>query len=445
MSRLAWPGRRTVPASGATRRRSSLSLPLPPPRDRMAIALAALPLLLYVYLPRPPVPGSQFLAYPILAGILGAAALLLLRERPIVSSGLIGWFLLLLLYGVTTGVSFFFNASELRGSAPIELFKPVLFGIFLLYGYLVAERGSERAVERGLLVAATLVLLGQTVVASTQLVGVPVFGILYNEDKSRAIGGLLRATGTLSNPNAFAWMVTQASVIVSLLARGRTRGWLLALGTLLVLVSGSRTLLVLFPFMLVAAQVMRNPTSLGTYVRYAGVAAGLLLLFAGVIYFLGDYFPYLAQIQLVVSSGSLASVSSFAIRLRMWESGIDEFVRAGWSAWLIGVGSRPSTAVLDSDYLYVFIRLGALGMLTHLAVIGAAAVRFLRSRHRPVAVIGGEYLLFGLIFGIVAESLASWHLPLVLFALVGLTMGLEAAASRAVPAARQRPGHRSGG
>lgn len=418
---------------------------LPSADQRMAMLLAALPLLLYVYLPRPPVPGSQFLAYPVLGGILGAVALLLLRERPVISPGLAGWFLVLLLYAITTGVSFFFNASELRGSAPIELFKPALFGIFLLYGYLVAERGSERAIERGLLGAAALVLLGQAVVAATQLVGIPFFGVLYNDDKSRAIGGLLRATGTLSNPNAFAWMVTQASVIVLLLARGRTRAWLLGLGTLLVLVSGSRTLLVLFPFMLVTAQVLRNPTSLGTYVRYAGLAAGLLLLFAGVIYYLGDYFPYLAQIELVVSSGSLASVSSFAIRLRMWESGIDEFVRAGWSAWLIGVGSRPSTAVLDSDYLYVFIRLGALGMLAHLAVIGAAAVRFYRSRRHLIAIIGGEYLLFALVFGIVAESLASWHLPLVLFALVGLTMGLDTASRRASTAPRRSPLRRPSG
>ncbi len=398
-------------------------IPLPPAAHLTGMLLAALPVLLYVYLPRPPVPGSQFLAYPAMGGLLGALALLLLRDRPVVDRAIVGWLLLLLAYSVVTGVSFIVNAPELRGSAPFELVRPLLFGVFLLYGYLVGSRVETSAIHRGLLWAAGAVLLGQAVVAATQLVGLSPFGILYEDDKSRPIGMLLRATGTLANPNAFAWMVAQSAVVISILGRGSWRWAWLALATVLMLVSGSRTLLLLFPLMLATAEVLRDPTNLRTYLRYGAVAAVLLLLFAGVILYLGEYFPYLAQLSTVLSSGSLASVNSFAIRLGMWESRLAEFSAGGAIAWVVGLGSRPSTAVLDSDFLYVFVRLGVLGVLVHYTMIVAAATGFLRSRRAPVAIIGLEYLLFGLVFGLVAETLASWHLPLVLFALLGLVIG----------------------
>lgn len=394
-----------------------------PPAVLVGAVLASLPALLYVYMPRPPVAGSQFLAYPAMAGVLGAGTAFLVKERPIASRTAIGWLLALLLYSVVTGISFIANAEELRGSALAELFRPAIYGIFLAYGYTVALNFGERVVARGLVWAALAILFGQVLLAATQVVGMPVFGLIYESDKSRPFGLLLRVTGSLGNPNAFAWIITQAAVIVSLMHRSRFRSFWIGLATLLILFSGSRTLLLLFPFMIGMAQVVRDPTNIRIYVRYLSFAVGLIALFAGVIVFFGEYFPYLAQLRSVVASGSLASVNSFAMRLEMWARRYAEFRAGGVGTWLLGLGSRESTAVMDNDFLYVFFRLGVLGVVVHFGIIIAALTRFLKARSTAVGVFGAEYVLSALVFGLVSETTASWHVPLIMFALLGMVLG----------------------
>lgn len=398
---------------------------LPPAGQILGIALAALAPLLYVYIPRPPISGSQFLAYPAMAGLLGLVILHLVHARPYVDVRVLLWLLLLIATAVATGASFLVNAPELRGSAPAELFRPVLLGVFLVYGYLVAARAGEAAVNRGLAIAAALILGGQLLLAATQVVGVPLFGIVWESDKSRPFGLLLRVTGSLGNPNSFAWIVAQAAVVMSLLGPPRRRVLWIGCGALLVLCSGSRSLLVLFPLMLMVGHILRDPTNARTYVRYVAVAAALLGAFVLMITVFAEYFPYLAQLRNIASTGSLASVNSFALRLDGWEARLDEFRAGGLTAWLVGLGSRESTSVLDNDFLYIFVRLGLAGMVVHVITVVAAFVTFFRARRRAVAVIGAEYLIFALIYGLVAESLGSWHLPLILFFLIGLTLGLN--------------------
>lgn len=398
---------------------------LPSARFTAAALLIGLPAVLYTYIPRPPVAGSQFLAYPVMGGVLFLVLATLLRERPVVSREIIGWLLLLVGYGVVTGISFLANAAELRGSAPAELFKPTVYAIFLVYGYTVARSAPAPAVARGLVWAALLILAGQAVLGLTQVVGAPVFHPLYDAGKSHPFGRLMRVTGSLANPNAFAWMVAQAAVIVSLMHPRRTRYLWLALATILVVLSGSRTLLVLFPFMIVAAQILRDPGNLRVYARYLTFGAGVVALFIGVIFYLAEFFPYLAQLANIASSGSLTSVGSFAARINIWTRGYEEFTEGGPLALIIGLGARQSTAILDNDYLYVLFRVGVLGAIVHFGMILAVLREFLRARGDSVGALGAQYVLFSLAFGMLSETTASWQVPLIMFALLGIVLGTK--------------------
>lgn len=396
---------------------------VPSPAFLLTAALVGLPAVIYTYTPRPPIAGAQFLAYPVMAGVLLAVLGVLIRAQPVASRQILGWLLALVFYSVVTGISFLVNASELRGSAPVELFKPGIYAVFLAYGYAVGRLASPAAITRGLVWSALLILAGQALLGVTQVLGAPVFHLLYNAEKSYPFGRLMRVTGSLANPNAFAWMVAQAAVLVSLLHRSRTRFLWIGLATLLVLVSGSRTLLLLFPFMIVTAQILRDPTNLRTYLRYGAIGAGILALFIAVIVYLASYFPYLAQLGTIASSGSLSSVNSFALRLDIWSRGYEEFAAGGTTALIFGLGARPSMAILDNDFLYVLFRLGIVGALVHFGLIAAALFVFLRARAHPVGVFGAQYVLFALIFGILSETTASWHLPLILFAVLGMVVG----------------------
>lgn len=398
---------------------------LPSARFAAAALLAGLPILLYTYIPRPPISGSQFLVYPIMGGVLFLVLAALLRERPFVSRQMVAWVLVLVLYGFVTGISFLLNSAELRGSAPAELFKPTLYAIFLIYGYAVARSVPPEAIVRGLAWAAVVILAGQAFLAVTQAAGASVFHPLYDSSKSHPFGRLMRVTGSLANPNSFAWMVAHAAVIISLMHPRRTRALWLTIATLLVLLSGSRTLLLLFPFMIVAAQILRDPTNYRVYARYLTFGAGVLALFGAIILYLATYFPYLAQLASIASSGSLTSVNSFALRLEIWARAYQEFSDGGAIALVFGLGARQSMAIMDNDFLYVLFRLGVVGAVVHFGLVLTVLVAFLRARRDPVAVLGAVYVLFALAFGMLVETTASWHIPLIMFVLLGTVLGMQ--------------------
>lgn len=385
--------------------------------------LIALPLLLYAFIPRPPVGGAQFLAFPVIAGILGILVLYLWSRSGLLSRQVLTVLFLFLVLNICVAVSFFLNVPQLRLGALAELFRPGVFMIFLLYGFYAAGVEEPTEVDAGLLFAAKLVLIGEAVIASTQLLDVPVFDLIYSSEKARPLGSLVRVTGSMGNPNSFGWVVAQAAVITVLLAERPVR-WLM-LGLFLIFSSGSRTLLLLFPFMIALAGIWRRGGRkqdflLGGAAAFGGAAGMVILALAA-----SDLLPYLGQLRALVLSGSLESVSSVAKRLLTWTTGYREFTTGGPVVWLFGLGSRQETRVLDNDYLYVLFRLGAIGFAVHLSIMIYAAYHLSR-RVDAVSRIGLQYLLFGLVLGIVAETLGGWNHPLLLYFLLGAVLRLGA-------------------
>lgn len=387
-------------------------------------ALAAVPPLLYVYMPRPPVPGAHLLVYPVLAGSLFLLGSMLAVRRSTADRRLLIVTALCLLLSVVAGASGLINSKHIRATAPLDLVRPAVLLIFFAYGYyLVCYRGEGEA-RRGLLVAALLILAGQAVIGALQLVGVS-FDFMYTEEKFRPIGSLLRITGSLGNPNWFAWIVSQASIMILMLSSRPIRYLVLALGALLILLSGSRTLLILFPVMVAVGLVLSTPGRLRisrTALAY-GFVIGLAFFVALAWY--GDYFPYLAQLAGVAGSGSLASVGSVAARLSTWEQTYSVFDAEGASAWLVGLGSRESTRVLDNDFLYVLFRFGALGFAIHLVLILYLFWLFWSTRTSTISRVGLQYLCFALLQGTVRETLGGWMHPLLLLYFAGIAAGLK--------------------
>jgi hypothetical protein len=394
--------------------------PLAP--GRLEVALLALPPLLFAFLPRPSLGGAQYVAIPGMAAILSVFLLLFVGKTSRFSRDLLVLILLLLLVSAFATLSFLFNIADLRQSAITELVRPAVFAAFLLYGYYAASLYGGERVQEGLLLAARLLLVGQAVIAVTQLVDMPVFDAIYSGEKTRPLGSLVRITGSLANPNMFGWVVAQASVIIVLLGR-RAWPWLL-LSSFLIVVSGSRTLLLAFPFMPILAYIWRRGGGLTEYLRGAATAVAALAGVIGFVFFFGDIFPYLGQIRSAAFSGSLQSINSFASRIMMWESAYTAFSGGGPMSWLFGLGSRSSTRVLDNDYFYVLFRLGIIGFLLHGGMFLYIGRLLTRARNFPAAV-GLQYLVFSLALGLLFETLGGWNFPLLLFFLVGLAVGLR--------------------
>lgn len=392
-------------------------------RGRTGMLLVALPPLVYTFMPRPPVPGSHLLVFPIMGAMLALFVLLFLSKRIKLHWDMV-WLLILL--AVTSGcmaVSFYVNAPELRTTAVTELVRPGLFGVFLLFGYFTAVCYGERSVRSGLVLAAKAILLGQLIIAATQLFDLPVFDFLFSTEKTSGLGSIMRITGSMTNPNIFAWIVAQASLIAFYYADRRRWLWL-GLGAFLILVAGSRTLLLVFPFMLAFVGVWRRGGRWSQYLK-AGALAGLATVAAVLLVVAAsEYLPYLGELRRVAESGSLSAVRAVASRLEKWQAGYVEFVNGGVATWTIGLGSRTTTRVLDNDYMYVLVRLGALGLLLHAVFVGYTALLLRGGRRNIATVIGMQYLLFSLVLGLVYETLGGWLFPLLLLFFLGLASGI---------------------
>lgn len=408
--------------------RSALEAPAAAPRDsalEIGALLVALPPLLYTFMPRPPVPGAHLLAFPVMGALMALFVLLFLGKRSRLNWDVLGIIILLLLISGCMAVSFYFNAPRLRLAAVTELIRPALFGIFLLFGYFAGLSYGEQSVRNGLVFAAKTILIGQLVIGATQLVGLPIFDVVFSTEKTRGFGSILRITGSMTNPNIFAWIVAQSSLIAFYYVSRRRWLWL-GIGALLILIAGSRTLLLVFPFMVTFVAVWRRGGRWHQYIR-AGVIASCVTV--GAVLFVvafAEYLPYLGQLRDVAQSGSLSAVNAMASRFAKWETGYTEFVNGGAATWSIGLGSRENTRVLDNDYLYVFLRLGALGLLLHALFIAYMIFLFRRSRRSIATVIGMQYLIFSLVLGLVYETLGGWLFPLLLLFLLGLGSGLTA-------------------
>lgn len=393
-------------------------------RHKPSIFLTALAPLLCVYIPRPPISGSQFLVYPGLAFILSILIFLLSNKRKKIDTKIYSLIFLLLIYTVCLSFSFLFNSQYLRTTAIFELARPVLLTIFLLYGYYVSLIGNYTSMRKGLLKAAYFILIGQAIVGLSQALGFDFFNSIYSAEKSFEFGSLVRITGSLGNPNIYAWIVSQASIIILLLSAKKSKYLWVLLGASLIVISGSRSLFILFPLMIIFSSRV-NLFQEKKRKSWQKLLLGVVIIVAsvGIVVHFADLFPYLSQISEISDTGSLESVNSINSRLELWEFLYQEFTSEYEFRWLFGLGSREIIRIADNDYIYVFFRIGFIGFLVHLSIVYQAFKVFAKSNDN-IGILGKEYLLFSLIFGLVSDTISGWFFPLFLFFFLGITIGL---------------------
>lgn len=391
--------------------------------------LVAFPVLLVVFMPRPPFAVAQALAFP-LVGVVVFLLLLVLAQRAgwrlgarclAVGIGLIG-------LAAIAAVSELANAGHVRFAAVLTPFKPALHLLMLLVGCVIADRVPPSAVRGGLLRAAMVILAGQLLVVVAQLADVTAIDLVYSEEKARGIGSLLRNTGTLANPNTLGMVLILA--VLMFLASGvrRGRGPFVLVTLLLVVFTGSRTMLVILPaalvFHLVVLRLLeREQRGLSTLaIGLLGLAllGGALL----AVWLFRDFFPYQAQLLQVLVTGDLSSVNSMALRFAHWDASWTRFLNEPEPLkWWFGLGSRPEFRVADNDWFYTFWRTGAIGLLVQ---VGVYLVTLLQLNRTPSVNLRTLVISVFLVLASVSwqfETFGSWLYPMLFFYLLGLAFG----------------------
>jgi hypothetical protein len=331
-----------------------------------------------------------------------------------------------LVQGIIVLISALLNGSYVRFVGFLDACRPLLLFLIFVVGAYVGSF-SIQIVRRALLVACGVILIGQGLVVSAQLAGLRVFSLIYSEEKLAGLDSTFRVVGTMSNPNAFAWLVCSISLLFFAMRRGLL-GWLvLTFGMLLILLSGSRSILLLFLPVIIAFVFLSNHFQ-DRKLNWSKVAIVVGLLFGvgvSVLFYFRDSFLYLWELRELFATRSLGTIGSFAKRFILWEVVTEYFVtrEAQWK-WFIGLGPREELRTLDNDYLFVFFKYGAIGLVTHFFVLFTLGLTFLKSRFTDLGMYGFVLLGMAIVMGLQSETMAGWLHPLLIFYFSGICVGV---------------------
>ncbi|MBP1990289.1 O-antigen ligase family protein [Paenibacillus eucommiae] len=383
--------------------------------------------LLYILMPRPSIDGVQFLTYPFL-GIV-AFTVIALNIRIIKLSRN-----LLYLLSLTYLLIFSLLVSMIFSENPeLILFfyvvKPFLFSIILIFGFVVGERCDYNSIRKGLLRCAYVILIVQIIVGIPQLFSLTLFNPIYSAEMARPIGEKIRIVGTMGNPNIFAWVVIQSSVIIFLMEESKVKQVFgLLLGFILVILSGSRTALILLPFVILACSFLMSKKDVKFYIfKIPMYTLTLIFSFYIIIKLIekyGSYLPYLNQLLQIIDTGKLSSINSFEARTFMWDNAWNEFVASeSLIKWLFGIG-LGFFKFIDSDIIYSIVSYGIVGTALNLLIYFSLLLMFSKVKQRQFSVLGKQYILFSLIIGYQAETLSGWNYPLLIMFYAGVAISL---------------------
>jgi len=391
--------------------------------------VVALPLLLIVYIPRPPVAGAQFIIFPVIAF---AGAVLITTPSSIRKNAFnmnkVGVLMLIILsQAVIVSLSQFINFDSIRVSSLATIFKPFLILILFLLGVLVTKRIDSKKIYRGLYLSGVIIIFGQIIISIPQILNIPVFDVIYSGEKTRGIGRIFRITGSIYNPNMFALLLTQAALLVLLFGeRSRRYIWII-LAFMLIIGSGSRSVLLLFPIAILCALLFSNQKISPKRIIKLSFAAliGLSVIFY-IVYIFSDTFQYLGQLLVLFDAVDITAIRTISLRLEMWE------IR--WAAfhadesiykWLIGLGSRDIFRVSDNDYLYVIWHFGIIGFIMHTMLYFVLFFQSFKSYSKELKSLCITCLLLLVILGFLSETLVGWLQPLTTIYFIGIAIGFN--------------------
>lgn len=381
--------------------------------------IIALPML-FLLMPRPEIAGIQFLTYPLMVILVLFMVISMTKNMNFVLDKRV--FILsmyLLISTIFVLLSLLYNSSLEIG----HLAKPILFATILYFGYFISRNNEINVMEESLLKLAYIVILVQVVVGVTQLFGMPIFSLLYSMEKTRPLGEIVRIAGTLGNPNLFSWVIIQMSVIIWLFEKNSLKKVTFVLIALaLVFLSGSRSLLLIFPVLLIFTEVMSKKKNTVFFFLKIPIYIVAIFLFGKFAYWFmlkfGSTFPYMYQLLNIFETGDLSSINSYEARTFTWRNGLNEL--NSWVDWLFGIGGTRST--LDSDYLFALINFGLFYLIINLLMYVTIFYYFLKIKNRAFRTLGVQYILFSLVIGFQSETLSGWNYPILIMFYAGIAI-----------------------
>jgi hypothetical protein len=381
-------------------------------------------LLLYVFTPT--IVGGF---YATLAAIMLLSSIYLLQKTnesvtfngTFVAPGMI--LALLALTMLSASISMSMSGEPLTPIRFSEIIKPVIFMIILMYAANVNLEYSAQEIKKTLVLAAKMIIIGQLIVVIDQLLNIDFFAHFYDFGKESGTEELLtflRSTGTLGNPNYFAWVILQCGILIQAFSREANRYYWLLLVLFMILLSGSKSIVVAFPLSMLLVTWLKGERVIFNRHNFYWLLFSIALGFGiyGFVIYFPDVFPRL-KILIALLTGEDTSGGG---RYEIWERAYAYFLikEEGVLSWMFGLGPIEMFRTLDNGYLYVFFRYGIFGLALHISILLYFIVRFYNYKDHELGALVVQYVLVGMLIEAQAEALAGWQLPILLYFYAGL-------------------------
>lgn len=382
--------------------------------------------LLFLF-PRPGISGFQFVTFFSIIFYFAMVIILLATRRGKIEIKHSAVLYLPLLYMVSASISLGMNHESIRSGGFVELGRPIFLLVAYVFAYSCVSRTTPDRTVRNVANICKFLLVMQLFVAAVQLFYPTFFDLVWSADKTTGLGQILRLTGTMYNPNLFAFAIGVFSTFIVVAdSTYKSLVWLTIAG-FLVLLSGSRTNMIIWPAVMTIGYGLTKKLTVRTLLQQIALLFFLVTVVIVLLTNFSDTFRYAAQLLDVLTSGNLSSVNAYAARQVMWDRAFKYVDSLGWHACPFGAGASEKLRTVDNDYIYIYVKFGVLGFLVHInAIWHLLKIGWLNRSN----VIGRWFIcvmMIACIQGLTTESLSGWFIGLVVFLMAGVCNGFSKA------------------
>lgn len=303
---------------------------------------------------------------------------------------------------------------------------PAWFCVFSL-GTVLALSTSHlgKALPRFFKIVITL----QTILAMTQLFEPNAFDVLWSSMKTHGLGERVRVTGSMYNPNFFAFIVT-FSLAGIIAHRGPEKEYIwVILAYILIILSGSRTLILGYPLVVVSwYRLFSGEKALKALTKCMVILVSLYVFSALVLTTFQDTLKYSSQLLSVIKLDNvdqpigLNSIRSYQTRGELWNASFISYFNSDWIKILFGSHHGYGNKA-HQGFIYILTQFGLIGFILYCFLLSL----LLSIAYQIRSAYEGKFLYMTclLIIGSSLASLASATMTLGIY--LPFTAGIAAA------------------
>ena len=217
----------------------------------------------------------------------------------------------------------------------------------------------------------------------------------------------------------------QCGVTIFLFSKKTNRFFWLLMVLLMILLSGSKSILASFPLALLVVGWLKGNRVIVSRKNISILLSVIIIVFATYQFLMAcpDIFPRMKVLFQLLSGEDKSGGGRYDI----WERAYAYFLlkEEGVMSWLFGMGPIQMFKTLDNGFLYTLFRNGVIGLILHLALLIYFLVTFYRFQDRELGALGFQYVFLGILSELVGESLAGWMVPIHLFLLAGIAFSYQ--------------------